>query len=271
MIRPFVLALVLVHLLAVPVFAQVLPNHVDPSARTDAPNPASVPAIRFLTTADFPPFNYSDSSGRLVGFNVDLARAICAEVKATCTIQPWPWDQIADALADNQGDAIIAGLAINSANGARFDFSRVYLQFPARFVMLKSRSGQLDPERLEGKAIAVRKGSAHEEFARRYLSGADILEFDNELDALDAVRQEKAFAYFGDAMRASFWLNEHADCCGFSGPAYFRPDLFGRGMAIATQAGLQNLTRAIDAALVRLKRDGTLDQLYLRWFPVSFY
>ena len=53
--------------------AQALPNYVDPSARDIAPDLAAVPSIRFLTTADFPPFNFRDKTGALVGFNVDLA------------------------------------------------------------------------------------------------------------------------------------------------------------------------------------------------------
>lgn len=254
-----------------PARAQVLPNHVDPSARTDTADPAKVPAIRFLTTADFPPFDYRDGSGKLVGFNVDLARAICSELRATCTIQPWPWDQAADALADNQGDALIAGLAIDKANGKRFGFTDIYLAFPARFVTLKANAWRFDPTDLTGKTIAVRKGSAHATFAGRYLTGGKVADYASEMAALDAVKAQKADAYFGDGMRASFWLNENAQCCAFAGRPYFRPDLFGRGMAIAVPAGADNLRRALNAALVKLKRKGTMDELYLRWFPVSFY
>src|SRR5690606_26187350 len=95
-----------------PAAAQNLPYHADPDAREILPMQGAVPAIRFLTTADFPPFNFRDESGELIGFNVDLARRICAEVNVACTLQAWPWDQAANALADNQGDALIAGLAI---------------------------------------------------------------------------------------------------------------------------------------------------------------
>ena len=75
-----------------------------------APDLAAVRSIRFLTTADFPPFNYRDRTGALIGYNVDLAKGICGELKVTCTIQAWPWEQAPKALQDNQGDALIAGL-----------------------------------------------------------------------------------------------------------------------------------------------------------------
>jgi polar amino acid transport system substrate-binding protein len=251
--------------------AQALPNHVDPSARDSAAGTPTVPAIRFLTTADFPPFNYRDTTGELIGFNVDLARAICAEINVACTIQAWPWDQVADALADNQGDALVAGLAITEENGMRFDFSSIYLMLPGRFVTAVEIARTFDPTRPTGATIAVRRGTTHAEFVRRYLPAAQLAEFDTEIEALTAVAEGEATAYFGDAMRAAFWLNANVGCCDFAGGPYFRPDLFGEGLAVAVAAGNDPVREAINLALVRLHNAGTMDELYLRWFPVSFY
>jgi polar amino acid transport system substrate-binding protein len=251
--------------------AQALPYHADPSARDLVPNLAVVPNIRFLTTADFPPFNYRDRTGELVGFNVDLSRAICADLGITCTIQAWPWEQAARALEDGQGDALIAGLAINAETGALFDFTHLYLMLPGRFVTAAGAETGFDTATLTGKTIAVRRGSSHATFVTRYLQGSRLAEFDTEIAALEAVRDGRADAFFGDAMRASFWLNANPDCCAFAGQPYFRPDLFGDGLAIAVGAGHDTVRLAIDYALVRLKRSGVLDELYLRWFPVGFY
>lgn len=252
------------------VFAQNLPIHVDPGARDDTIDPVAVPALRFLTTPDFPPFNYTDAAGRLAGFNVDLADAICARLEARCTIQAWPWDRVQDALTDNQGDALIAGLDIAGGAGDRFDFSRIYLQLPARFVTQKPVAPDFDPLTMVG-TIAAREGSAHAELVARTLDRAEIDFYDSEFEALDAVAAGDADAFFGDAARASFWLNENPDCCAFAGEAYFRPDLFGAGLAVAVPAGLDNVRVAINWALTRLQREGRIDEIYLRWFPVSFY
>lgn len=258
-------------LLTMPAMAQTLPHHSDPSAREILPSLTPVPAIRFLTTADFPPFNFRDAGGELVGFNVDLAKRICAEVNVACTIQAWPWEQAADALADNQGDALIAGIDLSEENGKRFDFSAIYLALPGRFVTRASDIGTFDANALAGKTIAVRRGSAHETFLTRYLPKAVIKPFDSEISALDALRDNAADVFFGDGMRASFWLNENLKCCGFAGGSYFRPHLFGEGMAIAVPAGHDAVRHAIDWALVKLEDKGALDELYLRWFPVGFY
>ena len=257
--------------LSSPAFAQALPYHADPSAREILPSATAVPAIRFLTTADFPPFNFRDAGGELIGFNVDLAKRICAEVNVACTIQAWPWEQATNALTDNQGDALIAGLDMTEENGALFDFSSIYLALPGRFVTRAADVDAFDPAALDGKTVAVRRGSTHEAFMRRYLPAVTLSGFDSELEALAAVKESQADVFFGDAMRASFWLNENLDCCGFAGEPYFRPSLFGEGLAIAVPAGNDAVRHAIDWALVRLKDNGVLDELYLRWFPVGFY
>jgi polar amino acid transport system substrate-binding protein len=267
------IAFAIVMLFAAPfaAFGQALPYHVDPGARDIVPNLAAVPAIRFLTTADYPPFNFRDTNGELVGFNVDLARALCAELNIACTVQAWPWEQATKALEDNQGDALIAGLAITPETGALFDFSSIYLMLPGRFVTAVAAASNFDPQSLGGRKVGVRKGSTHEEFMRRYLPSAELTAFDSEFAALDALEKGEVDAFFGDGLRASFWLNTHIGCCDFAGEPYFRPDLFGQGLAVALPAGHDAVRQAIDYGLTRLKRSGTYDELYLRWFPVSFY
>jgi polar amino acid transport system substrate-binding protein len=269
--RALIVSLFLILSACPPSMAQNVPYHVDPSAREIVPNLASVPAIRFLTTADFPPFNYRDAAGELIGYNIDLARSICGELNVACTIQAWPWDQAANALAGNQGDALLAGLAISAENGKRFDFSGLYLALPGRFVTSIADAKGFEPSVLKGKPVAARRGSSHAEFLRRYLPDAKVVEFDTEIAALAALRKGDVAAYFGDAMRASFWLNDDPGCCAFAGEPYFRPDLFGEGLAAAVPAGHDAVRQAIDYALVKLKDSGALDELYLRWFPVGFY
>jgi polar amino acid transport system substrate-binding protein len=251
--------------------AQALPYHVDPSAREVVPDLTAVPSIRFLTTADFPPFNYRDEGGELVGFNIDLARGLCAALEVACTIQVWPWDQAPRALEDNQGDVLLAGLAITPENAESFDYSSIYLMFPGRFVTMAAAVPGFTPAALAGRTVGVRNGSAHAAFLTRYLPQLRQTGFDTEIAALDALKAGEIAAYFGDGLRASFWLNRNLDCCAFAGEPYFRPDLFGAGMAMALPIGNDTMRLAIDAGLVRMKRSGALDELYLRWFPVSFY
>ncbi|HTM76149.1 MAG TPA: transporter substrate-binding domain-containing protein, partial [Devosia sp.] len=205
------LIVVLIGLLAgmASALAQPIPYHADPNAREILPDLAPVPAIRFLTADDFPPFNFRDAGGELIGFNIDLARRICTLAKIACTMQAWPWEQAASALADNQGDALIAGLEMSPENGKKFDFSSIYLALPGRFVTRTADIAAFSPAALKDKTVSVRAGSRHEEFLKRYLPAVTRSPFPTEIEALDAVKANQADAFFGDAMRASFWLNDN--------------------------------------------------------------
>jgi polar amino acid transport system substrate-binding protein len=255
--------------------AVVIPNFWDPRSRIERPPVGAVPAIRFITTDDFPPFNFLDANGRLTGFNVDLARAICTELGIRCTIQAREWAELPDRLVDKTADAAIAGLAITAEIRARLDFSDVYMRTPARFVVRKD-GGQFDmtPEGLRGKRLAVVARTAHEaylaamfpEVGRRLYPDADA--------ARAAVKNGEADAHFGDGLQLSFWLeSEAADgCCAFAGGPYLESRFFGEGYAIAiAKSPNSDLKRAINAALQAIYEKGVFAELYLRYFPVGFF
>ena len=91
--------------------AVVVPGFWNPRRRPERPDLSRVQTIRFLTDVDYPPFDYAGADGNPAGFNVDLARLICDEIKISCTIQARPFGTLLDALNDNRGDAVIASIA----------------------------------------------------------------------------------------------------------------------------------------------------------------
>src|SRR3954468_9433031 len=89
---------------------QAVPGFWDPRRRPDRPDLSRLSVIRFLTETDYPPFNFTGADGNPAGFNVDLARQLCEEINASCTIQMRRFETLLDAVASNRGDAIIASL-----------------------------------------------------------------------------------------------------------------------------------------------------------------
>ena len=118
---------------------QAVPGFWDPRRRPDRPDLSRLTVIRFLTETDYPPFNFTGPDGNPAGFNVDLARQLCEEIKVTCTIQMRRFETLLDAIASNRGDAIIASLAVTPQMRARVDFTDPYYRAPARFAGVKSR------------------------------------------------------------------------------------------------------------------------------------
>lgn len=253
-----------------------IPTFWDTKERLPKPDLTTLPRLRFLTTIDFPPFNFLDGNGRLSGFHVDLARAICAEleIQPKCQIQALPWGELDGALATKQGEAIMAGLAITAENRERYAFSRAYLRFPARFVTLKTKSLP-EPifEKVGGERVGVIAGSAHERMLRDFFPAARVVTYSKQEWMYGDLRDGKLAAIFGDGMRLGFWLagTDSGGCCLFSGGPYLAADYLGNGLAIATSPENPELVAAFDYALQQISTKGIFAELYLRYFPVGFF
>ena len=274
----FPLAFVWVALAALPALSAEpqAPIFWDAKERLPKPDLATLPRLRFLTTTDFPPFNYLDGNGRLSGLHVDLARAICAELAIAdkCEIQALPRAELEAALAAGQGEAIIAGIGVSEQTREKFAFSRSYLQFPARFMMPKgSAVGEPIYARLRGKRIGVIAKSAHERMARDYFPDIQLVPFASQEELYAALKASRVDGAFGDGMRFAFWLagSDAAGCCRFAGGPYLGPEYLGTGLAIAVAKNDRRLAEALDYALQQIGVKGPFTELYLRYFPVSFY
>ncbi|RIK83260.1 MAG: amino acid ABC transporter [Hyphomicrobiales bacterium] len=253
-----------------------IPRYWDEKEQLPKPDLSAVARVRFLTTVDFPPFNFLDKEGRLAGFHVELARALCREldIVTRCQIQALPWDELDAAVAAGQGEALIAGTAITAATRELYAFSRPYLRFPARFAAPKA-SDMAEPMHaaVSGRRIGVLAGSRHEAMLRRYFPAARPVTY-SRLDWLYGdLREGKLDGVFGDGMRLSFWLagSGAGGCCRFVGGPYLAPEFLGHGLAIAVGRDDAVLAQAFDHALREIGVKGVFAELYLKYFPVGFY
>lgn len=271
--------IVLVATAAVPPTARpeaAIPGFWDARERPRKPDMSFLPRLRFLTTVDFEPFNFINERGRLVGFHVDLARAICAvlEIEDRCQIQALPWEELDEAVENGQGEAIIAGIAVTSERRETYRFTRSYMQFPARFAMRKATATARGLRAwLAGRRVGVLDDTAHELFLRDFFGDVRVVTYTRAEWLLGDLRDGKIDAAFGDGMRLSFWLagEDSQDCCDFAGGPLLAPEYLGRGLAIAVPRGEPELAEALDYALQEVERNGTFAELYLRYFPISFY
>jgi polar amino acid transport system substrate-binding protein len=259
------------------VASPVIPNYWDDKERLPRPDLSSYERVLFLTTIDFPPFNFIDGAGRLSGFHIDLARAICSElaIAERCQIQALPWEELDEAIAAGNGEALIAGTAITAQARETYAFSRPYLKFPARFVV--RRNGPVLEEPLHASLgdtrVGVIEGSAHEKMLRARFPEVEAVPFQRQEALYDELREGSIGAIFGDGMRMAFWLGGTAsqDCCRFAGGPYIAPEFLGDGLAIAVPREDAVLAEAFDFALREIAVKGTFAELYLKYFPVSFY
>src|SRR5262247_2333535 len=112
-----------------------VPGFWDPRRRPEKPDLSRLSVVRFLTETDYPPFNFAGPDGNPQGFNVDLARLMCEELKVGCTVQMRRFETLVPALNENRGDAVIASIAATPEARAKADFTDPYYRTPARFVV----------------------------------------------------------------------------------------------------------------------------------------
>ena len=250
------------------------PRFSDPGLRLDKPNLTGIRAIRFLTSDDYPPLNFSLSDGTLAGFNVEIARAVCEELSIGCTVQARRFDTLIDSLAAGKGDAVVASIAATPANRRRIDFSEPYYQTPARFVVRKG-APPLKPslDGLKGRTVGVVGGSAHEAYIKTFFTGAKPKPYPDVSALETALRSGDIDVAFADGLTMAVWLNGElsANCCSFAGGPYCESLYFGEGVGIAVRTDDNDLRKALNWALARLYAKGTYSEIYLKYFPIVFY
>ncbi|MBL4646443.1 MAG: transporter substrate-binding domain-containing protein, partial [Rhizobiales bacterium] len=136
----------------------IVPNYWDFRSIGTPPSAEDLGSIRVLMSDDFPPFSYMTRDNRLAGFHVDFTKAICLELKVSCTILVRPFNQLTEALAAGKGDAVMAGLSVQAASQENLLLSDVYLTTPGRFVRRKA-AGSLD--KILGGKMGVVGGTTH--------------------------------------------------------------------------------------------------------------
>ncbi len=249
-----------------------VPGFWDPRRRPERPDLSRINIIRFLTETDYPPFNFSGADGTPAGFNVDLARMMCEEMKVPCTVQQRRFDTLIKSLNSNEGDAIIASFAESPEMRKQVDFSDPYYRTPARFV--SRRDVEIDdvrPQALEGRKIAVVAGTAHEAYLKTLFTEAELHPYPTDAAARFALKRGEVDLLFGDGISLAFWLNgtDSANCCAFRGGPFLESKFFGEGVGIAVKRGNDLLRQAFNWALFQLWEKGRFTDLWLRYFPIS--
>jgi polar amino acid transport system substrate-binding protein len=253
-----------------------LPLMFDNRERLARPDLSTIVRLRILTTVDFPPFNFTDQTGRLSGFNVDLAREICAllQLEAKCQIQALPFDELERTLETNGGEAVMAGIAVNPKLRERFLFSRSYIGIPARFA--RNRSVEIPGDTaaaLAGRKVGVVKETAHEAMLKAFFPAVTAVPFEDDAEMTSALKAKKVDAVFSDGLKLPFWVSSEASekCCAlFDGP-YLSEKFLGEGLSVMVRRTDPILVAAFNQALAELSRNGRLQDLYLRYFPNGLY
>ena len=229
--------------------------------------------IRIATEGAFPPYNFVKPDGSLGGFDVDIANALCAEMKVQCKLVKQDWDGIIPGLMAKKYDAIVASMAITEERKQKVAFTAKY---EGGYSMLFGRQQLTDssPAALQGKVIAVQKGAIQEDFAADYYekAGIGLRRYpDTQTAMLDltAGRVDAVLLEVGNVYEAKKDPNL-ADYHGF-GERFQDPKYFGTGSGIAVRKADQALLGQLNQALASILANGTYKQINDKYFPYDQY
>ncbi len=220
----------------------------------------------------YPPFSEIGADGKIKGFDIDIANALCAEMKAECALVKQDFDGLIPGLLSKQTDAVVASMSITEERKRQVDFTDKYYQTPARLIA-KSGSG-FDPEKgVKGKRIGVERTTTHDRFATATFLGAEVVRFTKQDDAYADLAAGKIDAVVGDlvALRAGFLNTPAGKGFQFVGPSYIDPKYFGTGVGIPVRKADTELRDQLNAAIKAIRANGVYKKIQSKYFDFDVY
>ncbi|WP_438747932.1 ABC transporter substrate-binding protein [Pararhizobium sp. O133] len=225
------------------------------------------------TEGAYPPFNNLEADGTLTGFDIDIAKALCVEMKAECTFVTQDWDGIIPALLAKKFDAIVASMSITPERMEKVDFSEKYYNTgPAIVVPKDSPITDATAEGLAGKTLGAQSSTTHSNYAEHFFKDAELKLYPTPDEYKLDVANGRVDAVIDDVVVLSSWLKtEDGACCKLL--KALKPDLEinGVGAGIAVRKGDTELKGKLDAAIKAIRASGKYKEINDKYFDFDVY
>jgi polar amino acid transport system substrate-binding protein len=223
------------------------------------------------TEGAYPPFNNLTAGGELVGFDVDIAKALCARMKAECSFVAVDWDGLVPALQAGKIDVIAASLTITEERKKNVLFTHKYYATPLAIVARKEAGlATVDVSAFAGRTLGVQGQTWQADYAAGTYgaAGAELKLYPSQVEAMLDLSSGRLDAVLSDKIQLIDWMKtEGADCCTMVG------DVAGTGAeaGIAVRLDDVGLRDRLEAALDAILGDGTYDAIRKRYFDFDIY
>ncbi|MGE6474756.1 transporter substrate-binding domain-containing protein [Psychrobacter sp. NPDC078631] len=240
-------------------------NSSAPAENAEADTATEAPLnIKIATESSYKPFSYTDADGKLIGYEIELVDALCAQMKAECEVISQDWDGLIPGLNAQKFDAAIAGMSITPERKEVVDFSDPY--FHSGIILIGKKGDDLSVESLTGLPIASQRSTVASQYLQDEHADADIKLYDTQDNAYLDLTSGRVRGMMSDKVTGIDWLKTDA------GKGY---EVKGEeistnddAMGIAFRKG-DPLVAKFNAALAELKDNGTYDQITGSYFGTS--
>ncbi|RRW65438.1 amino acid ABC transporter [Pseudomonas fluorescens] len=230
---------------------------------------AMAETLKMGIEAAYPPFNNKDASGQVVGFDKEIGDALCAKMKAECTVVTSDWDGIIPALNAKKFDFLISSLSITEERKAAVDFTDPYYSNKLQFIAPKNVDFKTDKDSLKGKTIGTQRATlAGTWLEDTYGDDIKVSLYDTQENAYLDLTSGRVDAILADKYANYDWLKtDDGKNYEFKGDPVVESDKIG----IAVRKGDNELRNKLNAALKEIVADGTYKKINDKYFPFSIY
>lgn len=217
-------------------------------------------ALRIGTEGTYAPFTFHDSTGTLVGFDVEIGQQIAERLGVKAEFVEGPWDGLIAGIDANRYDVVINQVGINDERKAKYDFSEPYIASKAALVVKGDNADIKAFEDLSGKRSAQTLTSNFGKLAQKY--GAEIVPTEGFDQSITLVLQGRADATINDSLSFFDFKKQKPDADVKI--AATQPEADFSGVLLAK--GKPELLAAINEALKAIKDDGTYAEISQKYF-----
>lgn len=221
----------------------------------------------------YPPYNFVKADGTVAGFEVDIANALCDELKAKCEIIVQDWDGMIPALQSGKLDAVISSMSITPARKEQVDFSNKYYNPAAGIAAPKDSDLKgTTKEDLAGKTIGVQSSTIHANFAEKTYTDSTIKSYTNVDEARMDMVSGRVDAVNDNIVSLTAWLKTpEGACCKLIGAV--KPDLqiHGPGVGVAIKKGREDLVEKFNTAILAIRANGKYKEINDKYFDFDIY
>jgi arginine/ornithine transport system substrate-binding protein len=222
----------------------------------------------------YEPFTFKTADGKPTGFDVDIAEAICAELKRKCVFVEQVWDSMIPGLQARKYDVIVSSLSITDDRKKVIDFSDKYYNTPSRIVV-KEGTAYTGPASLKGKKIGVLKGSTQEKFALGELkpAGVSVVPYEAQDQVYLDIKAGRLDGTVADRVEVTGGFLNKPDGKGYAmvGPDLKEAKYFGIGVGVGMRKGQTELKNQVNTAIKNIRANGTYDKIAKKYFNFDVY
>ena len=225
---------------------------------------AASDTLRFGLEAQYPPFESKSSTGELQGLDIDVGNAVCAAAKMQCKWVETSFDGLIPALQGRKFDAINSAMNATDQRRQAIDFTTVVYRVPTELIAKKDSGLLPTAASLKGKSVGVLQGSIQETFAKAHWEneGVKVVPYQDQNQVYADLKSGRldSTLVLAPAGQSGFLSKPDGEGFAFVGTPVRDDKILGSGIAYGIRKGDDALKAKLNAAIAKVKADGTIDK-----------